>query len=91
MSDKQMAITLPPGSVATGTDLGFHRRYEGHTFRHGGRHPTPCGNSTAHCLDCRYDAIFSIGLMLLTADPGTAIFTVKQESGFSAEDDILPA
>jgi hypothetical protein len=37
-----------------------------------------------------YDAIFIIGLMLLSADPDTTIYPVKQESGFIAEDDMLP-
>ena len=51
---------------------------------------TPYGNSTAHCLDSRYDAIFNIGLMLLSADPDMTIYPVRQESGFISEDDILP-
>jgi len=51
---------------------------------------TAYGNSTAACLDSRYDAIFIIGRMLLSADPDTIIYPVKQESGFIAEDDMLP-
>ena len=50
---------------------------------------TPYGNSTAPCLDSRYDAIFIIGLMLLSADPDTTIYPVKQESVFTAEDDMM--
>ena len=51
---------------------------------------TPYGNCIAPCLDSRYDAILFIGLMLLSADPDTTTFPVKQESGFMAEDDMLP-
>ena len=51
---------------------------------------TPYGNSTAPYLDSRYDAIFIIGLMLMSADPDTTIYPVKSESGFVAEDDMLP-
>ena len=50
---------------------------------------TPYGNSTAPCLDSRYDAIFIIGLVLLYADPDTTIYPVKQESGFIAEGDMM--
>jgi len=50
---------------------------------------SPYGNSIAPCLDSRYDAIFILGLMLLSADPDTTIYPVKQESGFIAEDDML--
>ena len=39
MSNEQMAITFPPGSLGTGSDPGFHRRCEGHIFDHGGKHP----------------------------------------------------
>ena len=39
ISDKQMAITVPPGSVGTDTDPGFHRRCKGHICHHGGKHP----------------------------------------------------
>jgi len=31
-----------------------------------------------------------MGLMLLSADPDTTFYPVKQESGFIAEDDMLP-
>ena len=44
MSDEQMAITFPPGSVDTGTAPGFHQRCEGYIFNHGGN--TPYGNPT---------------------------------------------
>jgi hypothetical protein len=37
-----------------------------------------------------YDAIFIIGLMLLFADLDTNIYPEKQESGYIAEDGMLP-
>ena len=46
----------------------------------------PYGNFTATCLDSRYDAIFISGLMLLSADPYTTIYPVKQKSEFIGED-----
>ena len=51
---------------------------------------TPYGNSTAPFLDSMYDAIFIIGLMLLSAETDTTICLVMQESGLIAEDDMLP-
>jgi len=65
MSDEQMKITIPPGSVGTGTDPGFHRGCEGNIFQHGGKHPNMI-TLTAPCFDCRYQAIFIIYLMLLS-------------------------